>query len=179
MIAGDSGLPGRSARHAEFEAEALRQLDALHTFGFRLTRGSEEADLLVADTFARASELWDPYRLGTNIRAWLFTILYDLFVGRGRRTGLRPADVAGDPGGCAETPPTDESELDSPAGSFTEEEVSLAIDALPDDCRAAVLLRDLHGLAYAEVAQVLGVPERTAKSRLLRGRRILQRALAK
>src|SRR5215217_8979837 len=74
---------------AHFEQEALVHLDALYSFALKLARARDEAEDLVSDTVLRAFERWEQYRLGTNIRAWLFTILYHLFVSRKRRIDAR------------------------------------------------------------------------------------------
>ena len=168
----------REARRARFETEALAQLDALFGFALRLTRQRDDAEDLVSDTMLRAIERWEQYRLGSNIRAWLFTILYHLFVSRRRRSALREV-TAPDLDGRGVPEPVGEAD---PEGRFydslLDDEVVRAVEALPDEYRSAVVLSDLHGLRYAEVASVLGVPEGTVKSRLFRGRRILQRRLA-
>jgi RNA polymerase sigma-70 factor (ECF subfamily) len=153
---------GAPERRTQFENEALGHLDALYSFALKLARSRDDAEDLVSDTLLRAFERWEQYRLGTNIR----------------RIDAR------------EVQPTDEGEGWSafeavgevdPEGrfydSFLDEEITRAIDALPDEYRSAVVLSDVHELRYAEIAQVLGVPEGTVKSRLFRGRRILQKKL--
>ena len=162
-----------------FEREALAHLDALYGFALKLARSRDDAEDLVSDTFLRALERWEQYRLGTNIRAWLFTILYHVFVSRKRRIDARevqpPEGVDGWVGGAE---PVGEAD---PEGrfyaSFLDEEITRAIDDLPEEYRAAVVLSDVHELRYAEIADVLGVPEGTVKSRLFRGRRLLQKRL--
>lgn len=164
----------RDARRARFDAEAVRQLDSLRAFALRLTRVREEAEDLVSDTMLRALQRWEQYRLGTNIRAWLFTILYHAFVSgrRSREHVLTPLeDEAGHP-------------IHEPVGvrdpegayfdSFLDEHVVAALHGLPAEYRDAIVMSDLHGLKHLEVAQRLGVPEGTVKSRLFRGRRLLQ-----
>ena len=168
----------RAARRRQFEREALAHLDALYSFALKLTHSRDDAEDLVSDTVLRAFDRWEQYRLGTNVRAWLFTILYHAFVSRKRRIDGRevqlPDDIDAWPAldGVAEADP--ESRF---YDSFLDEEITRAIDDLPDDYRTAVVLSDVHGLRYAEIAQVLGIPEGTVKSRLFRGRRILQRRL--
>ena len=166
------------APRARFEAEALVHLDALYGFALRLSRARDDAEDLVSDTMLRAIERWDQYRLGTNIRAWLFTILYHVFVSRKRRIDSREVPEGdGDTGWSVQDAV---GEVD-PEGrfydSFLDDEIVRAIDALPDEYRAAVVLSDLQELRYAEIAQILGIPEGTVKSRLFRGRRLLQRKL--
>ncbi len=168
----------RAERRARFDAEAMRQLDALYAFALKLTRVREDAEDLVSDTMVRAFQRWEQYRLGSNIRAWLFTILYHAFVSRKRRVDAREVQPLGDEEGRELFEPVGEAD---PEGafydSFVDEEVVAAIQKLPDEYREAVIMSDLHGLKYAEVASVLGIPEGTVKSRLFRGRRILQAQL--
>jgi RNA polymerase sigma-70 factor (ECF subfamily) len=174
----------RAVRRTRFEREALAHLDALYSFAVKLARARDDAEDLVSDTLLRAFERWEQYRLGTNIRAWLFTILYHVFVSRKRRVdarevraGDRPVDADG--GGREPREPVGEAD---PEGrfydSFLDEEITRAIDALPEEYRSAVVLSDVQGLRYAEIADVLRIPEGTVKSRLFRGRRILQKKLA-
>lgn len=169
----------RQARRAQFEREALVHLDALYSFALKLARSRDDAEDLVSDTMLRAIERWEQYHLGTNIRAWLFTILYHVFVSRKRRIDAREVQQPEDTEGWALFEAVGEAD---PEGrfydSFLDDEITRAIRALPDEYRAAVVLSDLQGLRYAEIAEALGVPEGTVKSRLFRGRRILQRKLA-
>jgi len=169
--------PG-TPRRAEFEREALLHMDALFSFALKLSRSRDDAEDLVSDTMLRALERWEQYRLGTNIRAWLFTILYHLFVSRKRRIDAREVPVPDDSErGSAFEAVGDADPERTFYDSFIDEEIVAAIEALPNEYRSAVLLSDVHGMRYAEVASVLGVPEGTVKSRLFRGRRILQKKL--
>ena len=167
-----------AARRQRFEDEALPHLDALYAFALKLARSRDDAEDLVSDTILRAFERWDQYHLGTNIRAWLFTILYHVFVSRKRRIDAREVHAPDDSDGWSAFDAVGEVD---PEGrfydSFLDDEITRAIDALPDEYRAAVVLSDLHELRYAEIAEILGVPEGTVKSRLFRGRRILQKKL--
>ena len=172
-------MADRAERRRQFEAEALRHLDALYSFALKLARARDDAEDLVSDTLLRAFERWEQYRLGTNIRAWLFTILYHVFVSRKRRIDAREVQTHEGEDGWSAYEAVGEAD---PEGrfydSFLDDEITRAIDALPDEYRSAVILSDLQGLRYAEIAEVLHVPEGTVKSRLFRGRRILQRKLA-
>ena len=89
----------RGARRDQFEREALVHLDAMYSFALKLARSRDDAEDLVSDTVLRALERWEQYHLGTNIRAWLFTILYHVFVSRKRRIDARevqqPEDTEG------------------------------------------------------------------------------------
>jgi RNA polymerase sigma-70 factor (ECF subfamily) len=164
-------------RRRRFEREALEQLDGLYAFALRLTRSRHDAEDLVSDTILRALDRWTQYELGTNIRAWLFTILYHLFINRRHRLDRElplehddaraRLELVGDP---------------DPEGryfdSLIDERITRAVEALPEHYRAAVVLGDVHGFRYAELAEILGIPEGTAKSRLFRARRLLRKELA-
>ena len=169
----------RVSGRAQFEREALVHLDAMYSFALRLARSRDDAEDLVSDTILRAFERWEQYHLGTNIRAWLFTILYHVFVSRKRRIDAREVQQPDDTEGWALFEAVGEAD---PEGqfydSFLDVEVTRAIRSLPEEYRAAVVLSDLQGLRYAEIAEMLAVPEGTVKSRLFRGRRLLQRKLA-
>ena len=168
----------RAERREQFEREALVHLDALYSFALKLTRARDDAEDLVSDTVLRAFDRWEQYQLGTNVRAWLFTILYHTFVSRKRRIDAREVQLPDDLEGWSAFEAVGESD---PEGkfydSFIDEEVTREIDRLPEDYRAAVVLSDIQGLRYAEIAEILSIPEGTVKSRLFRGRRILQKRL--
>jgi RNA polymerase sigma-70 factor (ECF subfamily) len=163
---------------AHFEQEGRIHLDALYRYALTLARARDEAEDLVSDTVLRAFERWEQYRLGTNIRAWLFTILYHLFVSRKRRIDARevPESDTG-PGRSTRDAVGDADPEGTFYDSFLDDEIVRAIDALPDEYRSAVVLSDIQELRYAEIAEILGIPEGTVKSRLFRGRRLLQQKL--
>jgi RNA polymerase sigma-70 factor (ECF subfamily) len=124
---------------ARFDAEALAHLDALYSFALKLTRAREDAEDLVSDTMLRAFQRWEQYRLGTNIRAWLFTILYHAFVSRKRRVDAREVQAPDEEDGWAGYEIVGDAD---PEGafydSFLDEEIVRAIDKLPDEYRSAV-----------------------------------------
>ncbi len=170
-----------SRHHAELEASAIRHVDELYTFALHLTREPDAAERLVADTMHHARERWELFRLGTDVRVWLFTVAQSIFVARQRRR-----DTAERLEGEGSESSRDWSALEAaedvdPGGgaieSLGDAEIMLVIEALPEDCRSPVVLVDLLRFRYAELAEVLGLPERTAKARLLRGRRLLHQAL--
>lgn len=166
-------------RRAEFDAEVVRQMDALRAFALKLTRSQADADDLVSDTVLRAMERSEQYQLGTNIRAWLFTILYHLFVSHRRRSDARDVmSLDGDDGRPIHEPVGEADPERAYYDSFVDESVMRAVWSLPDEYREAVILSDLHEMQYAEIARRLRIPEGTVKSRLFRGRRLLQKKLA-
>lgn len=166
-------------RRGQFEREVLGQLDALYAFALKLTQLTHDAEDLVSDTMLRALERWEQYELSTNVRAWLFTILYRLFINRRRRHSSREVSLETDDGQPWIEPAGDEDPEQSFFDSIVDEEITRAIDSLPSHYRMAVVLSDLHGCTYAEIAAILDVPEGTAKSRLFRGRRMLQKKLTR
>jgi RNA polymerase sigma-70 factor (ECF subfamily) len=165
-----------SAEHVDrddaFEAEVLPQLRGLYGMAYRLTRNSHDAEDLVQETLLRAYRAFDSYRPGTNIRAWLFTILHRLRTDALRRRGRSPqtVELVGDGPGVA---PTHEAALTS-----GREDVVRALAAVPESFRVAVVLRDVEDFSYAEIAGILGVPAGTVMSRIHRGRALLREALS-
>jgi RNA polymerase sigma-70 factor (ECF subfamily) len=156
-----------------FEQEALPHLDTLYRVALRLTGEASAAEDLVQETMLRALRAWHSFLPGSNARAWLVTILRNQFINGWRAHRRTPAAVAVD--AIPELP--DASDPD-PEGRFfrdlVDEEVLAAVDALPEDFREVLVLSDMEGLPYAEIAVALGVPVGTVKSRLFRARRILQ-----
>jgi RNA polymerase sigma-70 factor (ECF subfamily) len=160
-----------------FEAEALASLDSLYRVALRLTRSPADAEDLVQDTFLKAFRAADRFEPGTNLRAWLFTILHntarnwerdrarDLVAvdsdAVDRATELQPSS------GRAETPET------ALLRDTLAPDLQAAIDALPDAFRQAVWLRDVEEFSYAEIAGMLSVPIGTVMSRISRGRHML------
>ncbi len=168
-------------RGAAFQTEALQHLDAVYRYAYTLTRDRSEAEDLTQDTFLQALRHWDQFRPGTNARAWLFTICRNLFLRqRERRAREEPTDAAALDGIA-----TDARDFAAPADAgralFDTPELGDVIrrelDKLPAEYREVVELSDLQDQSYADIAQVLGVPIGTVKSRLFRGRRLLQEAL--
>ncbi|HEX6939475.1 MAG TPA: sigma-70 family RNA polymerase sigma factor [Longimicrobiales bacterium] len=175
-------------RTQSFEAEALPHLDAVYRFALRLTGSPADAEDLVQETFLRAFRSWDQYTPGTRAKSWLFTICRNVFL-RQRERSVRHDEILQQAAGSVDATGTDAPEgplfapasASDPEGTFFHKVVDAsildAIDALPVDFRDAVVLSDLEGLSYAEIARVLDIPIGTVKSRLFRGRRQLQEKL--
>lgn len=169
-----------------FAEEALPHMDAVYRFGLRLASGNEhEAEDLVQETFLRAYRSWETYTRGTKCRSWLFTICRNVFLRQQERHGRRGEHVASQIGADlearAETAMVANIQKDDPERAFfdsiVDAEVLDAVDRLPEEFREAVVLSDIEGLAYAEIAEVLEIPVGTVKSRLYRGRHLLQEVL--
>jgi RNA polymerase sigma-70 factor (ECF subfamily) len=164
---------------AAFEREALACLDSLYGTALRLTANPADAEDLVQDTYLKAFRAAHQFEPGTNLRAWLFTILHNTFLNRRRRAVKEPVAVepeeieraAAGRVGAAETPETLllRETLDA--------DLQAALDALPESFRQAVWLRDVEEFSYGEIAGMLQVPLGTVMSRISRGRRLLYEQL--
>ena len=176
----------RADSSESFEAEALPHLDAVYRFALRLSGAPDQAEDLVQETFLRAYKSWGQYTRGTAAKSWLFTICRNVFL-RGRERRQRhdeivTENVGRDGPGANPVNPVWVSVLGvDPEGDFFEsivdERIVKAIDDLPEEYRTAVVLSDLEGLPYADIAELMEVPVGTVKSRLFRGRRQLQSVL--
>jgi RNA polymerase sigma-70 factor (ECF subfamily) len=153
----------------EFHALLLEQIPRLRRYARALTRNRDSADDLVQDCLQQAlrkSELWQP---GTNLRAWLFTIMHNIFVSGVRRQYAAP-QVVMDPDSAQQ--PAIAASQDA---SIYLQEVERGIQALPAEQREIVLLVALEGMGYEEVGRILGIPIGTVRSRLSRARDALRR----
>jgi RNA polymerase sigma-70 factor (ECF subfamily) len=167
-----------------FENADLPFRDQLYKTALRLTRSSEDAEDLLQETYLKAYRHYASFQPGTNLKAWLFKILKNTFINEYRRRKQLPAQVD-----FAELEETFESVLattDSTATRNPEEEllehsldaeVRTSLVALPHNYKVVVLLADIEGYAYKEIADVLAIPVGTVMSRLYRGRRLLEKAL--
>lgn len=175
-------------RAESFESEALPHLDAVYRFALRLTGSAADAEDLTQETFLRAFRAWDRFTPGTRAKSWLFTICRNTFLRQRKRESHHreilerhtPAPTGSAVVDTSAVPFLGDPVLD-PEGdffrSFLDRTVLDAIDSLPAEFREVVTLADLEGLAYAEIAEVLELPVGTVKSRLFRGRRLLQERL--
>jgi RNA polymerase sigma-70 factor (ECF subfamily) len=160
-----------------FEAEALASLDSLYRTALRLTHDAADAEDLVQDTYLKAFRAADRFTPGTNLRAWLFTILHNTARNRARDRAREAVDVdseiverARDSGLRTRDSETPETLLLRDALT---PELQEAIDELPPAFRQAVWLRDVEEFSYAEIAEMLEIPIGTVMSRISRGRRVL------
>lgn len=166
-----------------FERECLPWLADVRAFALALTRRPADADDLAQETFLKALRAFSTFQPGSNAKAWLFTVARRLHIDRHRRAQVRPQPLAEQPleeSGLDPAGGAGPGEASTPPGGwsrFTPEQVRAAIEAVPEPFRMAVVLRDLHGLAYDEVAEVLDVAPGTVMSRLHRGRECVRRHL--
>jgi len=168
------------AAAARFEAAALPFIGALYNKALHLTRRPEDAGDMVQETYLRAYRTFSSFKEGTNCKAWLFTILYSIFVNKYRKEQREPDTVSIDE--LEETFHRTLADRDwetnfaALAGSeldWQQPEVNHALAKLPEDFRSAVLLVDVEGFTYEEAAAVLDCPVGTLRSRLFRARRLL------
>lgn len=165
-------------KRRQFEAEVLPHLDALYRTAMRLTRSESDADDLVQDAVLKAYRFFDHYEPGTNIRSWLLKVLTNVFFSKYRRItldGKMKALGEGDPVAdgwmsAASMGPRREPErmMERP---LLEASVARALEEIPEDFRAVLVLADIEGLTYREIADALGCPVGTVMSRLHRARR--------
>jgi RNA polymerase sigma-70 factor, ECF subfamily len=157
------------SRNEAFETEALPHLRSLYGTAYRLTGNTHDAQDLVQETCLRALRSFGRYTAGTNIRAWLFTILHRARVDALRRHGRSPELLD-----TADHEPAVRANQEALAA---ETDVGRALDGLPEGFRAAVVLRDIEGFTYEEIGAIMDVPIGTVMSRIHRGRALLRDAL--
>jgi len=174
----------QKTERTEFEALAIEHMDALYGAALRLTRRPKDAEDLVQDTYLKAFRFFDSFEKGTNIKAWLFKIQTNTFINKYRRkvkereVAEAPAeDIVLDRFVSAET----YHAMQDPEGQFFDrllsDEVVEALEQVPVDFRMVVILADIQGFSYKEIAEIVDCPVGTVMSRLFRGRRLLQKAL--
>jgi len=173
------------ADQADFERDAMPMAAQLYAAAMRLTRNPSDAEDLVQETFLKAYRAYHTYQEGTNLKAWLYRILTNTFINNYRRDSRRPQEVElGDlqdlylyrslaNGAGGSTRSAEDQLLDG----LVEDDIRRAVEELPENYRLPVLLADLEGFSYKEIAQILDIPIGTVMSRLHRGRKALERAL--
>jgi len=169
------GEVAKLIRSSSFEADALASLDSLYRTALRLTRRPADAEDLVQETYLKAFRSADRFEPGTNLRAWLFTILHNTARNRVRDQARDAVTV--------DSEAVERAEITSAAPAHSPEALLLrdtlapdlqaAIDALPETFRQALWLRDVEEFSYAEIAAMLSIPVGTVMSRISRGRRLL------
>ena len=175
------------ADQADFAAQAMGHMPSLYTAAMRMTRNPADAEDLVQETYLKAYRAFASFQEGTNLKAWLYKILTNTFINTYRAKKRRPeeSDVEDVEDlylyhriGANAPMSLGRSAEDEALDGFTDDEVKRAIESLPDSFRMAVLLADVEGFSYKEIAEIMAVPIGTVMSRLHRGRRALQKALA-
>lgn len=166
-----------------FEVEALPHMDALLRTALRMAKNQADAEDLVQETMIKAYRFWDKFESGSNCRAWLFKIMTNIFINEYRSKSRTPVSINVDDiddnflyGQLADISPGKNPEEQMFAKVF-DDDVKKAIEELPDDFRLVVVLSFLEGFAYQEIAEIADLQLGTVKSRLHRGRKLLQKKL--
>jgi RNA polymerase sigma-70 factor (ECF subfamily) len=165
---------GSDVEREEFAQAALSHVDSLYGTALRLTRRAADAEDLVQDTYLKAFRSAHQFQPGTNLKAWLFTILHNTYRNSRRHDGRNPVDVDSEAvERAAGEGPAEQSPEQILTRATLDADLQAALDGLSDAFRQAVWLRDVEELSYAEMAKVLDVPIGTVMSRISRGRRAL------
>jgi len=170
-------------KRKSFEAEALPHMEALYRTALRMTKNENDAEDLVQEAYVKAYRFWDRFEPGSNCRAWLFKIMTNIFINEYRSKSRSPLTVNVDElddnflyGQLAADSTTENPDQQFFAKIF-DDDVKNAIENLPDDFRLVVILSFLEGFSYQEIADIMDLQLGTVKSRLHRGRKLLQKAL--
>ncbi|HEX2191583.1 MAG TPA: sigma-70 family RNA polymerase sigma factor [Acidimicrobiales bacterium] len=174
------------ADRAKFSEMTMEHMPSLYTAALRMTRSPADAEDLVQETYLKAYRAFESFQEGTNLKAWLYRILTNTFINSYRAKKRRPEETdiddvenlylyrrLGGLEGATSGRSAEEEVLDR----FTETDIKEALESLPEQFRLAVLLGDVEGFSYKEIAEILDVPIGTVMSRLHRGRRALQKRL--
>ncbi len=177
------GKPKELVKRRAFENEALPHMDALLRTALRMTKNQSDAEDLVQEAMVKAYRFWDKFEPGSNCRAWLFKIMTNIFINNYRSKSRTPVSVNVDDiddnflyGQLANLGPEENPEQALFSKIF-DDDVKKAIEELPDDFRLVVVLSFLEGFSYQEIAEIADLQLGTVKSRLHRGRKLLQKQL--
>src|ERR1700735_682034 len=174
------------ADQANFADLAMQHMGSLYTAALRMTRNPADAEDLVQETYLKAYRAFATFQEGTNLKAWLYRILTNTFINSYRSKKRRHEQTELDEVedlylyrrlGGLEAVTAGRSAEEEVLDHFTDSDVKAAVEALPEQFRMAVLLADVEGFSYKEIAEILDIPIGTVMSRLHRGRRALQKML--
>ena len=174
------------ADQATFAEDAMPLMDGMYSAAMRMTRNAADAEDLVQETYLKAFNAYERFETGTNLKAWMYRILTNSYINAYRKKQRRPDESDIDDIedlylyrrlGGAESAVLSRSAEDELLEMFGEDEVKLALEDLPEHYRMPILLADVEGFAYKEIAEILDGPIGTVMSRLHRGRKQLQKRL--
>lgn len=174
------------ADQANFEQDAMQYTRQLYSAAMRMTRNPADAEDLVQETFLKAYRAYHTFQEGTNLKAWLYRILTNTYINKYRKESRRPSEV--DLGtvedmylyrrlGSEESAEAARTTEDRVLDGLVESDIKEAVEELPESFRMPVLLADLEGFSYKEIAEILDIPIGTVMSRLHRGRKAMQKRL--
>lgn len=174
------------ADQATFESDVREFIPQLYSGALRMTRNPADAEDVLQEALLKAFRGYHTFKAGTNLKAWLYRILTNTFINKYRQKSRRPSEVElgeledlylfkrlGETGTGGASRSAEEDALDQ----FVDADIKAAVEALQENFRLPVLLADVEGFSYKEIAEIMDVPIGTVMSRLHRGRKQLQRAL--
>lgn len=169
-------------KYSDFEQEAMPHIDALYNFALRMTGDPEDADDLVQETYLKAFKYFDKFEKGTNCKAWMFRILKNSFINDYRKTSKEPDKVDYDDiqnfyETIKSTDVKTQHLQEDVFSQLLDDEISKAITNLPEDFRTVIILNDIEGFTYEEIADFVDCPVGTVRSRLHRARKMLYASL--
>lgn len=164
--------------YADFEREAVPHMDSLYNYAVKMTGDSDDASDLIQDTYLKAFRFFDKFEQGTNCKAWLFRIMKNTYINNYRKNAKEPDKVDyEDVENFYENikaSNTDSAHLEKDIyDNLLDDELSQAISSLPEDFRTVVILADIEGYTYDEIADFIDIPVGTVRSRLHRARKML------
>lgn len=170
--------PEQKQLYADFEKEAVPHMDALYNYALKMTGDSDDASDLIQETYLKAFRFFDKFEKGTNCKAWLFRIMKNTYINTYRKNTKEPDKVDYDEVENfyenIKASNTDSSHLEKDIyDNLLDDELSGAITSLPEDFRTVVILADIEGFTYEEIADFIDVPVGTVRSRLHRARKML------
>ena len=172
-------------KHKIFEKEFMPHINSMYNFAFRLTNDEDDANDLVQDTYLKAFRFIGSFEKGTNAKAWLFRILKNSFINDYRKKSKEPnkvdyqdVETYYDSEEAAGTEQTSDLRVEA-VQDMIGDEIATALNALPVDFRTAIILCDIEGFTYEEMAKILDIPIGTVRSRLHRARQLLKDKLRK
>ena len=174
------------ADQANFDRDAMQYARQLYSAAMRMTRNPADAEDLVQETYLKAYRAYHTFEEGTNLKAWLYRILTNTYINKYRKESRRPSEV--DLGsvedlylyrriGSEESADAARTTEDRVLDGLVESDIKSAVENLPENFRLPVLLADLEGFSYKEIAEILDIPIGTVMSRLHRGRKAMQKVL--
>lgn len=164
--------------HKEFEQEAIPHMDILYNYALRMTSNADDAHDLLQETFLKAYRFWDKYEKGTNVRAWLFRIMKNTYINLYRKAVKEPDTVDYNDiqnfYNIIRENSSDANDLQEKLfGHLLDDDITKALESLPEEFRTVVILCDIEELTYEEIAEFVECPVGTVRSRLHRGRKLL------
>jgi RNA polymerase sigma-70 factor, ECF subfamily len=164
--------------YVDFENEAIPHMNAVYNFALRMSGNEDDANDLVQETYLKAFRFFDKFEKGTNCKAWLFRILKNSYINDYRKTTKEPNKVDyEDVQNFYENIKSDEVEFQhyeqDAFSNLLDDEITQVLSSLPEDFRTVIILSDIEGFTYEEIADFVDIPVGTVRSRLHRARKML------